>query len=300
MSLNADDTPQASEFRFDAAPSAFEVNRATNAYIPLLAACYALAKLQPFVFPVGYVPIGEVRAAEDVSDAIEDLPPPVQEALRNDLEAASDVADPGAFGFVIREEATGAVLICLRGTQTPQEWLANFTAVPSDFSLVPGFGLVHLGFEKMWSRVRRSVQDALAGIGADVRVTALGHSLGGAMAALGAVDVKRNMGKTKVDLCTLGGPRAGKVGFRRNFNREIPAAFRVTNQFDIVPHVPPLVLGWNHIGEEIEVDGHVENQHSLDAYLKGLQNIGEAREITADGAPIEIVAPGQVVSIRVP
>ena len=96
--------------------------------------------------------------------------------------------------------------------------------IPNGNSVGSGFGLVHLGFEKMWSRVRRSVQDALAGIGADVRVTALGHSLGGAMATLGAVDVKRNMGKTKADLCTIGGPRAGKVGFRRNFNREISAA----------------------------------------------------------------------------
>jgi triacylglycerol lipase len=83
----------------------------------------------------------------------------------------------------------------------------------------------------------------------------LGHSLGGAMPTLGTVDIKRNMGKAVVELCTIGGPRAGKIGFRRNFNREIPLAFRVRNQFDIVPHVPSIILAWNHVGEEIEVDG---------------------------------------------
>lgn len=292
---------QPEEFRFEAAPSDFEVARAINAYIPLLEACYALANQQPVAIPAGYAVLSEIRASvAEVAESVGDARSEVGAAVRHDAEAMEAIADPEAFGFVAREEATGAVLVCLRGTQTPQEWLHNFTAVPNPFSLVPGFGWVHLGFERMYARVRASIGTTLAAVG-DVRVTVLGHSLGGAMATLGAVDIKRNMGKTQVDLCTVGGPRTGKVGFRRNFNDEIPIAYRVTNQFDIVPHVPSAVTGWNHVGEEIEVNGQVDNPHSLKAYLAGLRRLGQPMELAPAGVAVpESAAVGGVVSVRVP
>lgn len=291
----------ASEFRLEAAPSPFEVDRAIAAYIPLLEACYARANQRPFALPPGYDAIAEITAsAAEMAEAGLADPPVVQQAVRNDISAAeAALADPTAFGFVVRETASGAILLCIRGTQTPREWLHNFTAVPNPFTLVPGFGLVHLGFERMHRSVRASILSGLTGIPPDVRVTVVGHSLGGAMAILAAVDLKRNVNRSNVDVCTVGAPRVGKIDFRRNFNREIAACFRVTNQFDIVPHVPSLVTGWNHTGEEIEVDGNVENAHSLEAYLQGLRNIGTVREITVTGLTPEVAMVG-VVSVRVP
>jgi hypothetical protein len=290
-----------SEFRLEAAPSSFEADRAIAAYIPLLEACYARAHRRPFAFPPGYDAVAEITAsAAEMAEAGLADPPVVQEAVRNDMNAAeAALADPTAFGFVVREAASGAILLVIRGTQTPREWLHNFTAVPNPFTLVPGFGLIHLGFERMHRSVRASLQAGLSGIAPDVRVTVVGHSLGGAMAILAAVDLKRNLTRTNVDVCTVGGPRVGKSDFRRNFNREIPACFRLTNQFDIVPHVPSLVTGWNHTGEEIEVDGNVENAHSLEAYLQGLRNIGLVREISITGLTPEAAVVG-VVSVRTP
>lgn len=288
-----------------AQPTDFEVARAMSAYIPLLSACYALANQQPIAIPDGYQVLSEVRASVDMAalaaDAFGD-PPPVRDAVLNDLAAAeSSVADPSAFGFIVREVTTGAVLVCIRGTQTPREWLANFTAVPNPFSEVPGFGLVHLGFERMNRSIRTSIQDGLSGIDPGVRVTVVGHSLGGAMATLAAVDMRHNFGRTVVDVCTFGGPRTGKLDFRRNFNRDIPRCFRVTNQFDIVPHVPSLLTGWVHVGDEIEVDGNVDNPHSLTAYLQGLRNIGQVREVSLTGATAGLTAAGaQVLAMRTP
>jgi predicted lipase len=192
----------------------------------------------------------------------------------------------------------------MRGTQTPREWLANFTAVPNTFTEAPEFGLVHLGFERMSRSVRLSIQQLLGGVPVDARITVLGHSLGGAMATLTAVDLQRNFGRTRIDVCTVGAPRVGKFVFRRKFNEAIPGCFRITNQFDIVPHVPSLVTGWNHAGEEIEVDGDVDSPHSLNAYLHGLRNIGSVREIVMDpslGAPaVAASGPYRAVSVRVP
>lgn len=293
--------PTSAEFRLEAAPSPFEIDRAIAAYIPLLEACYARAQQRPFALPPGYDVVAEVTAsAMEMAEAGMSDPPIVQEAVRNDMIAAeAALADPTAFGFVVRERATGSILVCMRGTQTPAEWLHNFTAVPNPFTLVPQFGTVHLGFERMHRAVRGSIQAAISNVPVDTRLTVLGHSLGGAMATLAAVDLKRNFNRTNVDLCTVGGPRVGKVDFRRNFNRELPSCFRLTNQFDIVPHVPSLLTGWNHVGEEIEVDGNVENAHSLDAYLQGLRNIGTVREISVSGLTPEVTVVG-VMSIRVP
>ena len=280
--------------------SDFEVDRAISAYVPLLSACYALANQQPIAIPAGYEVLGEVRASAAALTRFSNEPPEMREAVMTDAAALqSRVADPEAFGFIVRETGTGAVLVCIRGTQTPREWLANFTAVPNPFSEVPGFGLVHLGFERMNRSIRRSVEQGLAGIDPQVRVTVVGHSLGGAIATLAAVDMKRNFGRSDVDVCTFGGPRTGKLDFRGNFNVEIPRCFRVTNQFDIVPHVPSLLTGWVHVGEEIEVDGNVDNPHSLAAYLEGLRNIGALRELRPSGLVLDsLPARGVAYSMR--
>jgi hypothetical protein len=294
------------EFRFEARASSFEIERAIAAYIPLLGACYALANQLPVAFPPGYESLGEIRADFSVmTEAIEPASSEALEAVRNDLEAVqAGVVDPNAFGFVVRESATGAILVCIRGTQTPRDWLANLTVIPTPFSLAPEFGLVHLGFERMHRSVRSSILQGLAGVSADTRITVLGHSLGGAMGTLAAADLKRNDGRARVDVSTFGAPRVGKFVFRRGFNRAIPDCFRVTNQFDVVPHVPSLITGWNHAGEEIEVDGDVDNPHSLSAYLDGLRNIGSLREVVTaaalEGRIIEAATPARAVSIRVP
>jgi hypothetical protein len=293
------ETPFEIDIRLEAVASNFDVTRASDAYIPLLVACYALANQTPYELPPGYTKLGEIRRDENEFAQMESIESPeVREAVDNDVDATeAAVADPSAFGFVVREDRTGSVIVAIRGTQTPREWMANFTAVPQPFSLARDFGLVHLGFEMMHRSVRDSIAAALSTIAAGTRVTVIGHSLGGAMANLAAVDLKRNMGRQVVDCCTFGGPRVGKFIFRSKFNQFIPECYRVTNRGDIVPHVPTMLTGWCHVGEEIEVDGAVEDTHSLPAYLEGLRNIDFVRELVVDGA--EEALP-QVMSIRVP
>lgn len=267
---------------FESFPTDFEVVRARDAYIPLLRACYALAQQLPVQFPPGYTSLSEIRAdvrtlQVTVASAVS---PAVQQALANDVRAVTAVPDPSAFGFIVREDSTGALLICLRGTQTPEEWLKNFTAIPRTLVLAPEFGLVHLGFQQMYEAIQASVLHGIDSLLAP-RLTVLGHSLGGAIGLVCATDLQRNHG-LQPDVCTVGGPRVGKRTFRDHFDVAVPRAFRVTNQFDVVPHLPSAVLGWNHVGTEIEVHGNVAHAHSLDAYLAGLNNIHLAREVDGE------------------
>jgi len=302
------------DLQFEGLAPSFDVQRGINAYLPLLRASYDFAHgNENPALPPGFTELGRVVVQQEAMLESAPFEPAVQAALANDFRALAQeappvamegvalesIAKPEAFGFVVREEATGAVIVSIRGTLTPEEWVKNFTAIPNPWNEVPGFGVVHLGFEQMWRRIRASVFAALDGVPTGTRITFLGHSLGGAMATLGAVDVNKNLGRTGVDLCTFGSPRTGKVRFRVNFNRLISNAFRVTNSRDIVPHVPSVLTAWNHVGLQIEVHSKVANAHSLESYLEGLRNIGDTREIQPGGAPsLESVASGPIRGAR--
>jgi pimeloyl-ACP methyl ester carboxylesterase len=205
---------------------------------------------------------------------------------------------PEKFGFLVREQATGALLVVLRGTLVVEEWLKNFSAVPGPYEFVPGFGPVHLGFQVVYASVRTSVIDALQGQPPTARITLVGHSLGGAITTLAAPDLLINMQRPFVDVCTVGAPRVGKQDFRERFDERITDCFRITNRLDIVPHLPTVATFWRHAGEEIEVAGSAPGQiaHSLDAYLDGLRalqggELGPSAESIGAATPTAVVVP---------
>jgi hypothetical protein len=285
--------------------SGFELERAKTVYIPLLQSCYAWANgNENPPMPAGFHEIGRVRAGTEETAELHAgrvLDERAEQAIAHDIrammspapDAAGEFAEaiplPDAFGFVVRSAAGDEVIVGIRGTQTPEEWVKNFTAIPNRFNLAPEYGLVHLGFEIMWGRVRQSVLSALASVPEGTRVTVLGHSLGGAMTNLGAVDLLRNSKWKNIDVCTFGGPRTGMLRFRRKYNKNLQMSFRVTNQGDVVPHVPPVLLGWMHAGKEIDVNGKVEKPHSLKAYLAGLERMGGGDETaTVEVKPVGV------------
>jgi pimeloyl-ACP methyl ester carboxylesterase len=265
----------------------FEKTRSLEIYLPMLRASYDFAHGNPDpALPATLERLAKVEAGIDPVAAVAALTPQEQAAVDNDMRAldeeaarsivAAAIANPGGFGFVARVKNTDEFLVSIRGTQTPEEWVKNFTAVPNPWNEVPGFGVVHLGFEQMWRRIRVSVFDALRNVPARSRITMVGHSLGGAMATLGAADLKRNLGKdVDVDLWTVGCPRVGQLRFRSNFNRLVPQSFRVVNQGDIVPHLPSVLQLFAHVGKEVDVKGHNGNAHSLDAYQDGIRQLAD-------------------------
>ena len=280
----------------------FEKTRSLEIYLPLLRASYDFAHGNPNpALPNALERLARVEARVEPLAAPEILDPAAQAAVANDMLAldkeadrnvvAGAVANPGGFGFVARVKNTDEFIVSIRGTQTPEEWVKNFTAVPNPWNDIPGFGFVHLGFEQLWRRVRGSVFQGLHTVPAGARITVVGHSLGGAMATLGAADIKRNLGKdVNVDLWTVGCPRVGLIRFRNNFNALIPQNFRVVNHGDIVPHVPSLLSFFAHVGKEIDVRGHNGNPHSRDAYQDGISKLTGAG-VTAVASPtIEVLS----------
>jgi triacylglycerol lipase len=283
-------------FELEVRSSRLDLTRAISAYIPLLEQTYRLARGEAIELPAGYQ---EVSLVEANVTALAEMATGEEAVPQAGIEAEvmmRETTNPEKFGFIVSEVSTGSLLVVIRGTLVIDEWLKNFTAIPNPYDFVPDFGLVHLGFEGVYRTVRNSIFNTLRTQPPTTRITLVGHSLGGAIATLAAPDITINLEKQLVDIFTVGGPRVGKPDFRARFNEVIRDCFRVTNQLDIVPHLPTVATLWRHVGEEIEVDGGLDSTHSLEAYLAGLLKLlepaaGPTASALGSEGPVAVVVP---------
>ncbi|KAG0517834.1 hypothetical protein BDA96_09G123400 [Sorghum bicolor] len=140
-----------------------------------------------------------------------------------------------------------AVIVVFRGTQenSIQNWIEDLFWKQLDLDY-PGMpeAKVHSGFYSAYHNttmrdgVVRGIKSTRELYG-DVPIMVTGHSMGGAMASFCALDLVVNLGFKDVTLMTFGQPRIGNAIFASNFKRYLPNAIRVTNEHDIVPHLPP-------------------------------------------------------------
>ena len=203
----------------------------------------------------------------------------------NDL--ATDI-NPGraldivSFGFVAQDPG-GNVVVAIRGTDGIKEWVqdAKFLAVKCPF--LAGAGLTEDGFTAVYESLRvaqdtnsKRLVDALPGMAFPKPVSSLiicGHSLGGALATLLALDVAANtaLGRDLVAY-TYASPRTGDPSFADTYNQVVPNTIRIANRLDIVPKLPlpPLyqhVLGIYDLNPMLKVKLDILCQHHLTTYL---------------------------------
>ncbi|CAE7561194.1 unnamed protein product [Symbiodinium natans] len=128
---------------------------------------------------------------------------------------------------------------------------------------------VHKGFAEAYAAVRADVLVQLEERlqywhekDVPVRVYATGHSLGGAIANLFALDLsaapehdsaRRLPFKDPVVVYTFGSPRAGNASFRSVYNSLVPQTFRIVASRDVVPTLPPSIA-YRQLGREVWVD----------------------------------------------
>jgi len=119
----------------------------------------------------------------------------------------------------------------------------------SPYPLVPN-AFVHSGFLDAWHSVRIQVQMAVKNIYSHITPTAFyfsGHSLGAALSVLAAIEIGAPL-SVPVTCYNYGDPRVGNQVFADYFNT---TTYRVVNEADIVPHLPPKALGFWHIATEV-------------------------------------------------
>jgi hypothetical protein len=157
---------------------------------------------------------------------------------------------PVTIGLVLQSGAGDAV-VAVRGTEGIYEWVhdASFLPVPCPF--LSGAGNTEDGFTAMYKSMSiavtpgsPSVTTALPALPWRKPVSSLticGHSLGGALATLLALDVAANSTNPAFKdptVYTYASPRAGDSAFANLYNHVVPKTFRIANRIDLVPKLP--------------------------------------------------------------
>ncbi|CAB4262768.1 unnamed protein product [Prunus armeniaca] len=149
--------------------------------------------------------------------------------------------------FVGVAQDPNAIIIAFRGTQehSIQNWVEDlfWKQLDLDYPGMPD-AMVHHGFFNAYhnTTIRPGILNAIARAKefyGDIRIIVTGHSMGGAMASFCALDLRVNQKERNVQVMTFGQPRIGNAAFASYFSELVPNTIRVTNEHDMVPHLPP-------------------------------------------------------------
>lgn len=166
--------------------------------------------------------------------------------LRLFVDSASDT-----YGFASCNDQ-GLCVVVFRGTQADhyQDFLTNLQFSFSCWPEPRDCGHVHAGFFNSAQCVLPAVTawlQEMAGI--RTRLLLCGHSLGGAIANILAVDLRPNA------LITFGCPRVGDARFVEYLTAQPQLQItRVVNCCDAVPTVPPPFMGYEHAGYALHIN----------------------------------------------
>ncbi|KAM7488200.1 hypothetical protein LguiB_025684 [Lonicera macranthoides] len=149
--------------------------------------------------------------------------------------------------FVGVAKNLNATVIAFRGTQehSIQNWIEDLYWKQLDLNY-PGISdaMVHRGFYYAYhnTTLRPGVLSAVERareLYGDLKIMVTGHSMGGAMASFCGLDLRLNLGAQNVQVMTFGQPRIGNAVFASYYGQIVPNTIRVTNEHDMVPHLPP-------------------------------------------------------------
>ena len=136
-------------------------------------------------------------------------------------------------------------VLAFRGTANFQDWITNLDAILVPLEDAPADVHVHKGFLSAFNCCKAEIKAAVeAKVGSKLGLYITGHSLGGALAQIASAVLERD----NLAACyTFGSPRVGTVDF--DVQVKCPH-YRLTNDWDIVPGVPPPSLrGYQHSGD---------------------------------------------------
>jgi hypothetical protein len=156
----------------------------------------------------------------------------------------------GIAGYVALDHARKEIVLSVRGSNNIRNFITDVVFTWTDCPFVSDCK-VHKGFGAAWDEISAAAQSAVTtalNANPGYRVIATGHSLGGAVATLGAVYM-RQAGR-QVDVYSYGSPRVGNDKFANFVSNQAGGEFRVTHTEDPVPKLPPIIFGYRHTTPE--------------------------------------------------
>ena len=168
-----------------------------------------------------------------------------------------------SIGLGLQNAATYDAVIAIRGTEGILEWVqdARFLPVPCPF--LTGAGQTEDGFTSMYSSFAVNSTPGSASLTKSLKglpwaqpprsLTICGHSLGGALATLLALDVAANTAFSDPAVYTYASPRTGDTSFVSTYGHVVQRTSRIANRLDLVPQLPPTPL-YDHVASLFELN----------------------------------------------
>ncbi len=167
--------------------------------------------------------------------------------------------DTQGYGFVLGDTA----FIVMRGTAGLADWIDDATAAMTDsfwvgkktrtqFAALPPR---HLGFARAWDNVLPQVETWVATLPKNIRFCFSGHSLGGALAIIGAHDFARK-GRPIAAVVTFAAPQVGGHLFAEDYHEKLglkSRTLRLESNEDAVPRLK-LSGDFQPVGERWLID----------------------------------------------
>jgi len=149
------------------------------------------------------------------------------------------------------------VIVGFRGTMplSLNNWFNNLDVFSSDKQFPPyPSAMVHPGFLDVWESHQGFLIPGVLNLIAKYptyQLVIIGHSLGGAVGTMFAMQLFVNYGITSTHLVTFGSPRVGDSAFHDLFVSSGVSHWRLVHEQDPVPHVPFQAWGYVHVPNEI-------------------------------------------------
>lgn len=177
------------------------------------------------------------------------------------------------------------LLVAFRGTTNLRDILFDLRAARQ---VIPYDGMrdspvrVHGGFIDAYESVRQAAVLDIIRESEYKTVIFTGHSLGAALATLGALDAaywceQWGLERTIINR-NLGSPRVGNLAFKDSYERRVKFTTRFVNDRDLVTHLPPRELGFTHVGKQELIGGddpglvsEAIRDHRVEEYLKYME-----------------------------
>jgi pimeloyl-ACP methyl ester carboxylesterase len=195
------------------------------------------------------------------------------------------------------------VVVALRGTQTWAEWITDSYGLPAPFAATlfsaSGLGSVHSGFYDLYTvgqdgavatppldpsnradgSIASQIAQYVSTLNNSLPLYVTGHSLGGALATLCALDIAYNFPASfsQIFMYSLASPRVAaglsadgidiptlgnQVGLLSSYQHYVPNSYRIVNAADIIPALGPpsfalgpLTVIFNHVTDPFQLSG---------------------------------------------
>jgi triacylglycerol lipase len=141
------------------------------------------------------------------------------------------------FGFLI--ESDDSIIVAFRGTTSQADTISDLIARQTIYPWFDNGGNTHYGFTEIYATARMQIINALSKCDFNKKLIITGHSLGGALATLCALDLAYNTHFAPPIVYTFGAPRVGDPTFAAAFNQKITFNHRIMIESDLIPLIPP-------------------------------------------------------------